>query len=99
MTIVISQVLQSLGIYYGSELDHKGISVYTSTIISDWRVRLELEIDRKAKIWARVSRKQKTSILVLSSVMSLNLREILKIVCYLRIFLSFLTDKEKKKKD
>ncbi|KAL4009980.1 hypothetical protein IC575_030829 [Cucumis melo] len=51
--IVISQILQSPGIYYRSELDHNGISVYTGTIISDWGGRLELEIDRKARIWAR----------------------------------------------
>ena len=33
--IVVNQVLQSPGIYYQSELDHNGISVYTGTIISD----------------------------------------------------------------
>ncbi|KAF4387301.1 hypothetical protein F8388_016710 [Cannabis sativa] len=71
----------SPGIYYRSELDHNGISVYTGTIISDWGGRLELEIDRKARIWARVSRKQKISILVLSSAMGSNLREILENVC------------------
>ncbi|EOY14261.1 RNA polymerase subunit beta [Theobroma cacao] len=54
-------------------------------------------LDRKARIWARVSRKQKISILVLSSAMGSNLREILENVCYPEIFLSFLTDKEKKK--
>nr|ART64964.1 RNA polymerase beta subunit [Gynostemma pentaphyllum] len=95
--IVISQILQSPGIYYRSELDHNGISVYTGTIISDWGGRLELEIDRKARIWARVSRKQKISILVLLSAMGSNLREILENVCYPEIFLSFLNDKEKKK--
>ncbi|KAL5852132.1 hypothetical protein ACOSQ3_007250 [Xanthoceras sorbifolium] len=45
----------------------------------------------------RVSRKQKISILVLSSAMGSNLREILENICYPEIFLSFLTDKEKKK--
>nr|YP_009357026.1 RNA polymerase beta subunit [Lilium taliense]ARE59372.1 RNA polymerase beta subunit [Lilium taliense] len=95
--IVINQILQSPGIYYRSELDHNGISVYTSTIISDWGGRLELEIDRKARIWARVSRKQKISILVLSSAMGSNLKEILDNVCYPEILLSFLNDKEKKK--
>src|SRR5206468_8160433 len=45
--IVINQILQSPGIYYRSELDHNGISVYTATIISDWGGRSELEIDRK----------------------------------------------------
>nr|YP_010924153.1 RNA polymerase beta subunit [Chimantaea humilis]WKB10912.1 RNA polymerase beta subunit [Chimantaea humilis] len=95
--IVINQILQSPGIYYRSELDHNGISVYTGTIISDWGGRLELEIDRKARIWVRVSRKQKLSILVLLSAMGLNIREILENVCYPEIFLSFLNDKEKKK--
>ncbi|KAF4359991.1 hypothetical protein F8388_004498 [Cannabis sativa] len=80
--IVINQILQSPGIYYRSELDHNGISVYTGTIISVWGGRLELEIDRKARIWARVSRKQKISILVLSSAMGSNLREILENACY-----------------
>nr|UKO32254.1 RNA polymerase beta subunit [Evolvulus alsinoides] len=96
--IVINQILQSPGIYYRlAKLDHNGISVYTGTIISDWGGRSELEIDRKARIWARVSRKQKISILVLSSAMGSNLREILENVCYPEIFLSFLNDKEKKK--
>ncbi|KAG4114915.1 hypothetical protein ERO13_D12G085301v2 [Gossypium hirsutum] len=94
--IVINQILQSPGIYYQSELDHNRISVYTGTIISGWGGRLELEIDRKARIWARVSRKQKISILVLSSAMGSNLREILENVCYTEIFLFFLTEKEKK---
>jgi DNA-directed RNA polymerase subunit beta len=84
---VINQILQSPGIYYRSELDHNGISVYTGIIISDWGGRLELEIDRKARIWARVSRKQKISILVLSSAMGSNLREILENARYPEIFL------------
>nr|YP_010601701.1 RNA polymerase beta subunit [Shivparvatia glanduligera]WAM61277.1 RNA polymerase beta subunit [Shivparvatia glanduligera] len=94
--IVINQILQSPGIYYRAELDHNGISVYTGTIISDWGGRSELEIDRKARLWARVSRKQKISILVLLSAMGSNLKEILDNVCYPEIFLSFLNDKEKK---
>nr|YP_010120826.1 RNA polymerase beta subunit [Iris pseudacorus]QRC77354.1 RNA polymerase beta subunit [Iris pseudacorus] len=95
--IVINQILQSPGIYYRSESDHNGISVYTSTIISDWGGRSELEIDKRTRIWARVSRKQKISILVLSSAMGSNLRDILDNVCYPEIFLSFSNDKEKKK--
>nr|YP_010827612.1 RNA polymerase beta subunit [Santalum leptocladum]YP_010827972.1 RNA polymerase beta subunit [Santalum pyrularium]WFF44414.1 RNA polymerase beta subunit [Santalum leptocladum]WFF44918.1 RNA polymerase beta subunit [Santalum pyrularium] len=95
--IVINQILQSPGIYYRSELDSNGISVYTATIISDWGGRSELEIDRKERIWARVSRKQKISILVLSSAMGSHLREILENVCYPEIFLSFLNEKEKKR--
>ncbi|CAH9117482.1 unnamed protein product [Cuscuta epithymum] len=87
--IVINQILQSPGIYYRSELDHNGILVYTGTIISDWGGRLELEIDRKARIWARVSRKKKISILVLSSAMGLDLREVIDNACYPEIFFIF----------
>nr|YP_009500907.1 RNA polymerase beta subunit [Passiflora auriculata]AXB37300.1 RNA polymerase beta subunit [Passiflora auriculata] len=95
--IVINQIVQSPGIYYRSKLNHKGIWVYVGTIISDWGGRVELQIDRKGRMWVRVSRKQKISILVLSSAMGLNLKEILENVCYPEIFLSFLNDKEKKK--
>ncbi|CAN1175102.1 DNA-directed RNA polymerase subunit beta, partial [Linum perenne] len=84
--IVITQILQSPDIYYQSELDHNGIPVYASTIISDWG-RVGLEIDRKGKILALVSRKQKISILVLLAAMSLNLRQILENVYYPEIFL------------
>ena len=59
---VINQILQSPGIDYRSKLDHKGISIYTGTLISDWGGRSKLEMDRKARIWARVSRKPKISI-------------------------------------
>nr|WOC91391.1 RNA polymerase beta subunit [Utricularia graminifolia] len=92
--IVINQILQSPGIYYRLELDHNGNAAYTGTIISDWGGRLQLETDRKGRIWARVSRKQKISILVLSSAMGLNLREILDNAYYPEIFLSFLNPKE-----
>nr|YP_010692399.1 RNA polymerase beta subunit [Juncus validus]UZM11361.1 RNA polymerase beta subunit [Juncus validus] len=90
---VINQILQSPGIYYRSKLDHNGISVYTCIIISDWGGRSKLEMDRKGRIWARVSRNQKISILVLLSAMGSNLREILDNVCYPEIFLSFLNKK------
>uniref|UniRef100_A0A3Q7F0D1 RNA polymerase Rpb2 domain-containing protein n=1 Tax=Solanum lycopersicum TaxID=4081 RepID=A0A3Q7F0D1_SOLLC len=48
--IVINQILQTPDIYYRSELEHNGISIYTGTIISDWGGRSELEINRKARI-------------------------------------------------
>nr|YP_011033835.1 RNA polymerase beta subunit [Gueldenstaedtia verna]WRI15636.1 RNA polymerase beta subunit [Gueldenstaedtia verna] len=95
--IVINQIVQSPGIYYRSELDHKGISVYTATIISDWGGRLELKMDRNGRIWARVSRKQKISIVVLLAAMGLNLNEILDNVRYPQFFLSSLNEEEKEK--
>ncbi|KAI4984133.1 hypothetical protein ZWY2020_046505, partial [Hordeum vulgare] len=95
--IVINQIFLSPGIYYRSELDHKGISIYTGTIISDWGGILELAIDKKGRIWDHASRKQKISILVLSSTVGLNLREILDNISYLEIFLSFSNAKDKKR--
>nr|AHB38646.1 RNA polymerase beta subunit [Trithuria filamentosa] len=86
--IVVNQILQRPGIYYSLRLEKKEI-VYTGTIISDWGGRSKLEIDGKKRIWARVGRKEKISILVLSSAMGSNLREILANVCYPEILLSF----------
>lgn len=60
--IVVNQILRSPGIYYSSEPDQSGITLYTSTIISDWGGRSKLEIDGKTRIWARVSKKRKISI-------------------------------------
>jgi DNA-directed RNA polymerase subunit beta len=34
--VIINQNLQSPDIYYNLKLDHNGIPIYTSTIISDW---------------------------------------------------------------
>jgi DNA-directed RNA polymerase subunit beta len=75
---VVNHILISHGIYYHSELDHNRINyIYTGTLISDWGRRSKLEIDVGERIWARVSRKGKISILVLLSAMGLNLEEIL----------------------
>jgi DNA-directed RNA polymerase subunit beta len=85
--VVINQILRSPGIYYNSELDRNGIPIYTGTLISNWGGRLKLEIDGKRRIWARISKKRKVSILILLSAMGLNLKKILISVSYPKIFL------------
>nr|YP_010410344.1 RNA polymerase beta subunit [Cycas falcata]YP_010410779.1 RNA polymerase beta subunit [Cycas edentata]YP_010411127.1 RNA polymerase beta subunit [Cycas sundaica]UCU08338.1 RNA polymerase beta subunit [Cycas glauca]UDY71815.1 RNA polymerase beta subunit [Cycas circinalis]URF35006.1 RNA polymerase beta subunit [Cycas sp. Sulawesi 11333]URF36398.1 RNA polymerase beta subunit [Cycas seemannii]URF36920.1 RNA polymerase beta subunit [Cycas rumphii] len=95
--IVVNQILRSPGIYYSSEPDQSGITLYTSTIISDWGGRSKLEIDGKTRIWARVSKKRKISIPILLSAMGSNLGEILDNVCYPKIFLSLLTERQEQK--
>ena len=95
--VIINQILRSPGIYYNSELDHNGISIYTSTIISDWGGRLRLEIDGKTRIWARISKKRKVSILVLLLAMGLSMKQILDSVCYPKVFLDSLKKKKTKK--
>ncbi|BDD77237.1 RNA polymerase beta subunit (chloroplast) [Marchantia polymorpha subsp. ruderalis] len=94
--VIINQILRSPGIYYNSELDHNGIPIYTGTLISNWGGRLKLEIDGKTRIWARISKKRKVSILVLLLAMGLNLQNILDSVCYPKIFLEFIKKKTKK---
>lgn len=88
--VLISQILRSPGIYYNHELDHKGVSTYTSTIISDWGGRFKLEMDRRNRIWIRISKKRKISILILLLSMGLTIRDILQNVRYPKIFLNLL---------
>nr|ARV78214.1 RNA polymerase beta subunit [Aneura pinguis]WGO58389.1 RNA polymerase beta subunit [Aneura pinguis]WGO58475.1 RNA polymerase beta subunit [Aneura pinguis] len=85
--VIVNQILRSPGIYYNSESDRNGVSVYTGTFISNWGGRLKLEIDGKARIWARISKKRKVSVLVLLSAMGLNFEKILASICYPEILL------------
>nr|YP_009629045.1 RpoB [Lewinskya incana]QBX99190.1 RpoB [Lewinskya incana] len=94
--VIINQILRSPGIYYNLELDHNAIPIYTSTIISDWGGRLKLEIDSKTRIWARISKKRKVSILVLLLAMGLTIKQILDSVCSPKFFLDVLKKKKKK---
>nr|AJB98518.1 RNA polymerase beta subunit [Helminthostachys zeylanica] len=84
--VVINQILRSPGIYYNRELDHDGIPIYTGTIISDWGGRFKLEIDSGKRVWVRISKKRKVSVLILLLAMGLDMREILNNVCYPKIF-------------
>nr|UPM51619.1 RNA polymerase beta subunit [Takakia lepidozioides] len=96
--VIINQILRSPGTYYNSELDHNGIPIYTSTIIPDWGGRSKSEIDGKTRIWARISKKRKVSILVPLLAMGLTIKQILDSVCYPKIFLDSLR-KEKTRKE
>lgn len=70
--------------------------MYTDIIISNWGGRLELDIDRKAKIW---SRKQKIYILVPLQILVCALREIKKkvILGYFHLFRQIYNKKTNKK--
>jgi DNA-directed RNA polymerase subunit beta len=94
--IIINQILRSPGIYYNSELDRNGIPIYTGTFISSWGGRLKLEIDEKRRIWARISKKRKVSILISLSAMGLNLKKILVSVSYPKIYLESIEKKTRK---
>ena len=87
--VVISQILRSPGIYYRRELDHNGFPLYTGTIISNLGGRLKLELDRKARIWVRVSKKRKVSIFILLLAIGFKPREIFTNFNYPEILLKF----------
>ncbi len=92
--VLVSQILRSPGIYYNRESDQKGISAYTSTVISDRGGRFKLEIDRKEKIWIRISKKKKISILILLIAMGLSKIDILQNARYPKIFSNILKKQE-----
>lgn len=92
--VLVNQILRSPGIYYNRESDQKGISTYTSTVISDRGGRFKLEIDRKEKIWVRISKKKKISLLILLIAMGLSKRDILQNVRYPKIFSNMLKKQE-----
>lgn len=92
--VLVNQILRSPGIYYNRESDQKGISTYTSTVISDRGGRFKLEIDKKEKIWVRISKKKKISILILLIAMGLSKRDILQNVRYPKIFSNMLKKQE-----
>lgn len=92
--ILVSQILRSPGIYYNRESDQKGISAYTSTIISDRGGRFKLELDRKEKVWIRISKKKKISIFILLLAMGLSKIDILQNARYPKIFSNILKRQE-----
>nr|YP_009549921.1 RNA polymerase beta subunit [Pyrrosia bonii]YP_009774191.1 RNA polymerase subunit beta [Pyrrosia subfurfuracea]AZA06599.1 RNA polymerase beta subunit [Pyrrosia bonii]QIZ74804.1 RNA polymerase subunit beta [Pyrrosia subfurfuracea]QJQ36942.1 RNA polymerase beta subunit [Pyrrosia drakeana] len=92
--VLVSQILRSPGIYYNRESDQKGISAYTSTVISDRGGRFKLEIDRREKIWIRISKKKKISISILLIAMGLSKVDILQNARYPKIFSNILKKQE-----
>nr|QWW93337.1 RNA polymerase beta subunit [Notoscyphus lutescens] len=94
--VIINQILRSPGIHHNSELDRNGIPIYTGTLIPNWGGRLKLEIDAKRRIWARISKKRKISVLILLSAMGLNQKDILANVYYPKIFLESIGKKTRK---
>nr|YP_009714163.1 RNA polymerase beta subunit [Taxodium mucronatum]QQV68916.1 RNA polymerase beta subunit [Taxodium sp. 'Zhongshanshan']QYB22645.1 RNA polymerase beta subunit [Taxodium distichum]QGJ04497.1 RNA polymerase beta subunit [Taxodium mucronatum]QQV69082.1 RNA polymerase beta subunit [Taxodium sp. 'Zhongshanshan']QQV69165.1 RNA polymerase beta subunit [Taxodium sp. 'Zhongshanshan'] len=75
--VVVNQILRSPGIYYTWERKPSGNIIYIGTIISDWGGRSRLEMKKKTKkIWIRVNRKKKISVLLFLLAMGLNSKDI-----------------------
>nr|AOV84673.1 RNA polymerase b-subunit [Actinostachys pennula] len=94
--VLINQILRSPGIYHSRESDNRGGSTYTSTIISDWGGRFKPEIDTKRRLWVRIGKKRKVSILIMLLAMGPNKREILQNVHYPKIFAALLAKQREK---
>lgn len=94
--VIINQISRSPGIYYNSELDHNGIYIYTGIPISNWGGRSKLEIDGKTRIWARISKKRKVSILVSLLATGLDSGKILEGVCYPKILVGSMKKKTRR---
>nr|WRK68001.1 RNA polymerase beta subunit [Phylloglossum drummondii] len=77
--VIINQMLRSPGIYYKLEKDpdSEKITAYTATIISNWGERVQLELDVNNRIWFRMDKKHKVSILCLLLAMGLTEKEII----------------------
>nr|QYB21405.1 RNA polymerase beta subunit [Fitzroya cupressoides]BBN66553.1 RNA polymerase beta chain [Fitzroya cupressoides] len=76
--VVVNQIVRSPGIYYTWERKPSGNIIYIGTIISDWGRRSRLELDKKTKkIWIRVNKKKKVSVVLLLLAMGLNSEDIL----------------------
>nr|YP_010466170.1 RNA polymerase beta chain [Haplopteris ensiformis]UQV94619.1 RNA polymerase beta chain [Haplopteris ensiformis] len=84
--VLVNQILRSPGIYYSRESDHNGLLAYTSIVISDRGGRFKLEMDKRDRIWVRISKKKKISILILLIAMGLNKKDILQNARYPKIF-------------
>ena len=88
--VLVNQILRSPGIYLNRELDQRGVSACTSTVISDWGGRFKSEMDKRDRIWVRISKKRKISVLILLIAMGLSKKDILENVRYPKIFSSML---------
>lgn len=84
--VLVNQILRSPGIYYNRELDQRGVSSCTSTVISDWGGRFKSEMDKRDRIWIRISKKRKISVIILLIAMGLSKKDILENVRYPKVF-------------
>nr|BCB64905.1 RNA polymerase beta chain [Chamaecyparis obtusa var. obtusa]BCB65071.1 RNA polymerase beta chain [Chamaecyparis obtusa var. obtusa] len=75
--VVVNQIVRSPGIYYTWERKPSGNIIWIGTIISDWGGRSRLELNKKTeKIWIRINKKKKISVLLFLLAMGLNSEDI-----------------------
>jgi DNA-directed RNA polymerase subunit beta len=57
--VVVSQLVRSPGVYYTSQIDKMGKSLFAATVIPNRGTWLEYETDSNDMVWARVDRNRK----------------------------------------
>jgi DNA-directed RNA polymerase beta subunit len=80
--IIINQILRSPGIYYQEILHKNKTRTYYADLISSRGTWLRIENDKRKKIWARMKKTPKISILVFLQAMGLDENSIFKSIQY-----------------
>nr|QQP17265.1 RNA polymerase beta subunit [Selaginella exaltata] len=81
--VTIHQISRSPGIYHKLARGHSGDPIYAAgTIISNWGGKSKIEPDSRNIIWARVRKRRKTTIQLLSLAMGSSAKQVCKHVCY-----------------
>jgi len=63
--VIVSQLVRSPGVYFNAKVDRNGKDAYTATVIPNRGAWLELEVDAKGILYARIDRTRKLPITVL----------------------------------
>nr|YP_009106261.1 beta subunit of RNA polymerase [Interfilum terricola]AIT95125.1 beta subunit of RNA polymerase [Interfilum terricola] len=80
--VIVNQMIRSPGIYYQQSLDKKKNETYFADLISYRGAWLRLETDKKKRIWARMKKTPKISILVFLQALGLTKESIFQSILY-----------------
>nr|YP_009106417.1 beta subunit of RNA polymerase [Geminella minor]AIT95281.1 beta subunit of RNA polymerase [Geminella minor] len=80
--VIVNQMIRSPGIYYQQFLDKKKKRTYFADLISYRGAWLRLETDKKKRIWARMKKTPKISILVFLQALGLTKESIFQSILY-----------------
>jgi len=80
--VIVNQMVRSPGIYYQQVIHKNKIRTHYADLISHRGAWLRLETDKKARIWVRMKKTEKFSILVLLQALGLSLDKIFSSINY-----------------
>lgn len=80
--VIVNQMVRSPGIYYQEVFDKNKVRTYYADLISHRGAWLRLETDKKRKVWARMKKTPKVSILVFLQALGLSKEKIFQSINY-----------------